>query len=138
MKYLRIDFHDNDFGLCVRLALERLWKDLNENNHGGDTPFSDRTIPQMFELLHKIGILLPLVMKAIDCENNWSNIEFTTRGLYWEKVKWVKKGVKEELESVKGYLNIDISFYKTKRFTKKWNNGESVWLDLENGEAGSF
>ncbi len=98
-----------------------------------------RTIPQMFEGLYQSGALATMLRRTIDCENHYGRVEFATRGLYWEKVDWSEKRVDNMWESITDrYLQPTISLHATRRFTSKWANGETAYLDLETGKAETF
>ena len=142
-KYLRVDFGDNDFGLIVESALTRLWKFVRENNsdlhlkHTGEGKYS---FPELFKELHKANYLLKLIYKGLDCEYNWYQIEYVTRGLYRDIELYddQKNALDSGLEVISNYLNCNISFHPNNKFTKKWNNGESACLNLLTGKCKTF
>lgn len=146
IKFLRIDFGDNDFGRPIMDALHRIWKDIHRNNYHitskmgpDDKHFSDRSIADMFIELHKVGALTSMLNLAIDCEYMYGRVEFATRGLYWKTVRWEDSITNNHLESITDrYLKFDISFHKNNKFADEWNNSESAYLDLETGEVKTF
>lgn len=134
-RYLKIEFGDNDFGFPVQDALKRIWADIHENNAGCLDPTS-RTIPEMFQELHKAGALESMVARAIDCEDHYSAVECSTRCLYWDKIDWKEKKVSKTFESITDkYLSVDLSFHA--KMCEEWANGEEAWLDLETGAVES-
>ncbi len=135
-RYLRVKFGDNDFGIPVQAALKRIWADVHENNADNIDPSTSHTIPEMFRELHKAGALESMVARAIDCENHYSEVECSTRCLYWEKICWEEKTVAKTFESITDvYLSIDLSFHE--KMSEEWTNGEEAWLDLETGKVKS-
>lgn len=139
-KYIDVKFGDNDFGLAMELALKRLWVYVNKNNGHIVGSFTKTTIPQMFESLHHAGVLEPMVKRLFVLEHLCGDVEFLTRGLYWEKVKWGEKKIDKQLgfKSLDDYLSCDVSFHSNKKFMRKWQNGEHAWLNLNNGSADTF
>ena len=142
--FLRVRFGDNDFGNPVTYALRRIWQDVDENNgHLLGLDGHPKSLSQIFEGLYKSGTLQLMVELAIDCEYNYGNVEFATRGLYYKEVDWDRH--REEIKKVKQlrsitteYLNVHLSLRNTKAFSKAWQNGEEAILNLETGEVSTY
>lgn len=141
MKYLEVDFYDNDFGYPIRDAVKKIWDWIFESNEHmlmGGEDWSDKTLSQVFQALHEAGALQPMIQRTYQIECLHSAVEFATRGLYWKEVKWEKKKI--GLLSAKELGNcdsIDIKFRPDDSFMRKTectNNGESLVLNLETGE----
>lgn len=132
-RYLRMQFGDNDFSFPVQAALRRIWGDVFESNgHMIET----RTIPMMFWELHKAGALESMIARAVDCEYHYSDVEFSTRCLYWEKIDWKEKKVSKTFKSITDtYLSTELSFHA--EMSQEWANSEEAWLDLEAGTVES-
>lgn len=143
-KYMKVCFHDNDFGGYVSDAVKRLWGWIHESNAHclnafgeGDSTFSDRTLTDIFHELNKAGSLAPMIERLIDAEYIAGDVEFNTRGLYWTKVDWEDaKKLPENLRGCTDYLHVDITFRKTP--DRKWRNGEIIMLNTETGEVKSL
>lgn len=139
--YIRIIFHDNDFGDPVRTGLLKLWEwvDLN-NTHLLSN--KEKDLYKIFQQLHERGVLKTLLDRTIFLEYLHSESEFVTRGLYRDTptdYSDIKQIDADEIKKpITDYLNMKISFHKTNIFSKKWQNGEHAWLNLENGEVGIF
>ena len=138
-RYLRVSFGDNDFGIPVSDALQRVWLWVNENN---SHLLEGRTVADLFELLHKQGALSVLLERAIDAEYHYRDVEFATRSLYTIDfpdslpINWENHVVKKEFRSITDeYLTIDLSFHDDKKFAQEWANGEEAALDLQTGEV---
>lgn len=133
MNYLIVKFYDNDFGNPMVSALKRLWTWMNESNGHLGFAVGDRSLPEMFQELHKAGSLEPMLLRLFILEDLCLVVEFATRGLYWEDVDW-----KLELPPLipSNYLSCDIEFCEVK--PKEWNNGEYGWLNLVTGEAETY
>jgi hypothetical protein len=141
-RYLRVGFGDNDFGVPVQAALKRIWADVHENNgHLIDPVWGRRdyelgSLPDMFQRLHEVGALEPMIARAIDCENHYSEVEHATRGLHSTKFSWEDKVVTKTFKSITDtYLSTDLSFHVG--MSEEWANGEEAWLDLETGKVES-
>lgn len=142
-RYLQVKFGDNDFGISVQAALRRIWADVHENNAHLIDPVWGRkdddeldSLPEMFQKLHKIGALEPMIARAIDCENHYSEVEFATRGLHSTKFSWKDKIVTKTFKSITDtYLSVGLSFHP--KMSEEWANGEEAWLDLETGKVES-
>lgn len=142
-RYLRIEFGDNDFGIPVQAALKRIWADVHENNaHLIDPLWGHKdkdelgSLPEMFQELHKVGALAPMIARAVDCEYHYSEVEYATRGLQSTKFSWKDKVVTKTFESITDtYLSTDLSFHA--EMSEDWANGEEAWLDLETGKVES-
>jgi len=114
-------------------ALQRIWAYMNKNNgHLQDI----RSLSAMFFELHKAGILHGLIQKAFELEYEYGHIEFATRGLYWEKVDWKDKKLGHITTTF--HDNFKIVFHNDADFTKKNQNGEHVFLNMQTGECGVF
>lgn len=151
MQYLEVIFGDNDFGLCVKDGLKRVWEWTHSNNahllanRGQD-------LHKIFQKLHQHGALKPLLERAIYLEYLYWTVEFATRGLYWDhgpvkhsgcSVQWDKTKIaqvsaKEVAKPITNYLDIELHFRKSGAFKEKWRNSEHAYLNLETGEADTF
>lgn len=125
MRYLIVQFYDNDFGIPIIAALQRLWSYINNNNHS-----NMRSIAEIFERLHESGSLEPMILRLFILENLCGDVEFETRGLYWEEVDW-NKDIPELIPS--DYLSCSVDF--TDQCPMEWQNGECAWMHLETGQA---
>ena len=136
MKYLIIEYGDNDFGMYVSAALDRLWSNVNYSN-GHIQEY--RTLAQMIYGLHCGKVLYGIICLLIDAEYMAGDAEHATRGLYWKKVNWKESKIhKPERNITNKYLNISIKFTKDNKFMKKDRNGESAYLNLLTGETTTF
>ena len=84
--------------------------------------------------------MVSLIERLYILEYLSGEVEFITRGLYWTSTKWEEQGIKNSsvVHHENTYLSFDLSFHKTDKFTKKWQNGEHAWLNLKTGEAKTF
>lgn len=142
VRFLRVSFGDNDFGIPVQDALKRIWADVYRNNahlidpawRGHDHEFI--SLSEMFHALDKVGALHPMIARAVDCENHYSEVESATRGLHSQKFPWDDKVVSKSFESITDtYLSTDLSFHS--EVSEEGANGEEAWLDLETGKVES-
>ena len=145
--FLEVQFSDNDFGLPLVAALKRLWGWVHKNNtYMIVAGFSARTVPQMFEELHKAEVLEGMIKRLFVCETLAFDIEFATRGLAEERIntQWIQMTKRfatishKELDKTQSYLQISVCLHDTNDFTKEWQNAEHAWLNLETGEADTF
>lgn len=146
-QYLEVVFGDNDFGWPVRDALMRLWGYINENN--GHIVVS---VPEIFQKLHKAGSLHSLFERLYMLEYLALEVEFQTRGLYYNQDKMRTKGGyrprvmwknhrienSSTIEFTNNYLDFEFRFHANNKFIEKGQNGEHAWLDLNNGESDNF
>lgn len=138
MKYLEIEGHDNDFGFSLESALRRIWGWLNESN-GHLCDVARRSLPVMFEELHNADALESLIQRAWVLEAMILDVEFNLRGLYLETVRWKEKAITTPIkDNLSDYLTFGIAFHPSPTFRDVWKNGEHAWLDLKNGDAGTF
>lgn len=132
--YVKVEFHDNDFGNPVRNGLDRLWNYVYENNsHAFQDTF---TILDAFKWLHKEGHLKRLLDMLVDIEYIACNVEFCTRGLYHTNPQIREQDIPESTESItKSYLTLDISIIEDNEYdANKWENGEVAYLNIETGD----
>jgi hypothetical protein len=143
LKYMEIKFHDNDFSGHFTTALNRLWKYVDGNN--GHMKSTSDIFKEMFDN----DVLIPMIQKMLCIAIVESNIEFMTRGLYWDKepfnssINWNEHIVKDplKLHYEETYVILDkedIEFHEDDSFTKKWQNGEHISLNLKNGYVETF
>lgn len=137
-RYLDVRFYDNDFGGYVVDALQTLWRWIHASN--AQCEISGRSLEDIFVLLNEHDALLPLLSKLIDAEYYTSDVEFATRGLYWKEVDWASKGkVTSAFQPLIGrLLSIKVYIRKSGRFTKRWQNGEAAYLNLQTGKSATF
>lgn len=121
IRYLIIEFGDNDYGIPMIAALQRLWQYVSKNAH-----VSSR-IPEFFKKLHAVGALEPMLMRLFVLEQACSDVEHLTRCLEWD---FDKKELPET--RLEYYLECPVKFSAD---LPKPNNGEDAWMDLETGEA---
>ena len=121
MKYLIVEFGDNDFGIPIIAALERLWQYVSKNAH-----VSSR-IPEFFEKLHAVNALEPMIMRLFVLEHACYDVEFLTRCLVWD---FDKKELPET--RLEYYLECPVKFSES---LPEPDNGETAWLDLTTGEV---
>lgn len=138
--YLELKFHDNDFGFSMVATLEQIWNWIHENNIG--VTKNNRTVIEIFQKLEKAGTLKLMIRKLWAIEAHKNQVEFATRGLYWEKVDWSsdKKTLEQPIEDGYDYLNyfdFELEFHKNAKFVEP-QNGEHGLLNLINGEAYFF
>jgi len=141
--YMKVNFYDNDYGQPVTNAIKRLWTWIHKNNAHclrskgkGDTHFSDRTLSDIFIELNNVDALVPMIERLIDSEYIAFDVEFSTRGLYWDSVDWKEKKIPKKMKRCTDYLNVDVSFQKT--YSKNWQNGEVLILNTETGKVESL
>lgn len=155
-KYIEVIFHDNDFGQPVKAALVRLWGYISENN-GHLVP----SLIPLFVSLHRVGALADLFERLYVLEYLAGDVEFKTRGLYWDhcskplarylKTRDKKKAYRPtsnfrearikdpgKVRYENTYLKFKFHFRQSDKFTKKWQNGEHAYLNMETGEVGVF
>ena len=120
-KYLIVEFGDNDFGIAMIAALERLWQYVSKNAH------VPSKIPEFFEKLHAVGALEPMVMRLFVLEQACYNMEFLTRCLDWD---FNKKELPEM--QLDYYLDCPVKFSPN---VPPYNNGEDAWMDLTTGKV---
>ena len=137
-RYLKVEFHDTDFGSVVQEAVERVSSNIHENNahclatDPKDKHFSSRTIADIFIALHKVGALQTMLERAVDAIDHLSDVEYATRGLYWKSVDWKGKIVSKKFTGLtKRYLNLTLAFKE--KLSDEWEYGEVVWLDMDTG-----
>lgn len=121
MKYLIVEFGDNDFGIPMIAVLERLWQYVYENNH------SFGEMSDFFEKLHAVGALEPMIMRLFVLEQACYDVEFLTRCLYWDFNK--KEFPEMRLDY---YLECPVKFSKS---LPKPDNGETAYMNLITGEV---
>lgn len=141
-RYLEVEFGDNDYGLPVEHALQRLWADMHRNN--AHLLPEGQTMADQFRKLQKHKRLLPLVSFLVDVEDLASHAEYATRGVdHYERFPPEddsnSKMPEPPYESVtNSYLGLTLRFRTTKAFAKKWQNSEHAYLDLVTGDAQTF
>ena len=138
--YLKVEFSDSDFGRPMVLALKRLWGWINENNGHCVGAFCERTVPEMFSALHRVGALETMVQRIFVLETLCTTVESATRGLYWQTVDWEEKKITQPIENERydQYLSCTLSIHDNNEFRNKCQNGEHAWLDLATGEAEAY
>ena len=138
MRYLEVSFHDNDFGIPVTAALERLWKYVNDNN-GHLTNY----LPGIFYKLHESEHLSAFVRRLFVLEHLSRHIEFRTRGLHRRGLPPTNPAVPpldkpDTVEHTNEYLKFEFRFHSDLGFTESDQNYESAAVDLETGEVKLF
>ncbi len=133
--FLRITFGDNDFGWPVERALERIWFWMRKS-HGRGVELSS-----YFEKLHKSGLLLKMIERAIDAENHYNAVEYGTRlGRYEEEIEDTEYPLSLLVGSfdplTKRYLYIKIDFLSKE--SNEWANGEEAVLNLQTGQVNIY
>lgn len=137
MKYLEVDYHDNDYGWPVKAALERLWGYLHENN---GHLLKGKPLSSVFVSLHRAGSLVTLIERLYCLEDMAGDVEYLTRGLHFMgrfPVEWKKARIKSpgEFSHKNTYLTFKLHFRKTDKEINKWQNGEVAYLELETGKV---
>ncbi len=141
MKYLNVEFGDNDFGWNMMAALKQLWHFIDENN-GHMLRFTNdksRTIPQIFFELHKLNLLEPMLKRLFVIDTLTNSVEVMTRGLYDHPPMYEKlPSLLDECKNHDYYLSCFITFHETDDFTKQCQNSECAWLNLNTGDVDTF
>lgn len=137
MKYLVVEFYDNDFGCPMRAALERLWGWINTNNAHLAGHKDYLTIPQIYQKLLDSRALQSMIQRLFVLENLCYSVEHCTRGLYRGKGGGV---IDPNYLEPNTYLHCEVSLYEKREDIPdlEWANGECVFLELETGIVGVF
>lgn len=141
MKYLEVEYGDNDFGWPVERALKRLWENIVKNN----THFPKVAIADLFVFLHGKKALVVILARLVDAECIADNAEFATRGIsnYLDSCYPLKEfsidSNPKKYKSITGdYLNLTLRLHKNKEFARDWKNGEHAYLNLVSGKVVCF
>lgn len=136
MKYLSVNFRDNDFSNEVGEALVLLWKFVQWSNK---EERDETNIPKLFQKLHEHGYLLPMLQRLIDTVYLQTQVERLARGLtedYWPEFSPLNDI--EEMRSITEYLTLTISFHDDLDFTQADGNYENAWIELSTGFVEHF
>lgn len=134
--FVRVEFHDNDFGNPVSQALARMWNNIHENNSHLLPPSK---LAITYQDMIESGLFLAALNRAVDAEYHYGPTEGVTRSLYLatsEEYRQIKmKNVTKPFRSITGdYLNITVSIHDNLDFVPvDGDNGESAWLNVTNG-----
>lgn len=141
MKYLVVQFYDNDFGSPMLAALARIWGYIDNNN----SVYSQRqrlTVTQVFEKLHECGALQPMLLRLFVLETLCREVESKTRALHhWDK--WTEEEVLIDKPSrlccSDTYLRCVVEIYGQYEAIPniEWAN-ECAYLNLTTGKVGIF
>ena len=144
MRYLEIQFHDNDFASDIMSSLQKLWKiivqDYKDHEH-----YKIRRKPiDSFLYLHKVGLLNTMIEKLVVLSAMSHDVGWAALGIYNKDHDVIID--RKKIESVitqaehfeKYFKGMGIVFHDDLEFSKTWENAEHAWLDIETGDVGCF